>query len=94
MHKSFMIDYSAYEKKLSSFSDLNLSGKKTLCIFTALSFSHYLCSSITGKIFHTYDFSPVSTITINYLKSPSWLEQCQKGSFLHLEDESCYYRAR
>lgn len=36
MHKSFMIDYSAYEKKFSSFSDLNLSGKKTLYIFTAL----------------------------------------------------------
>lgn len=68
--------------------------EKKPCIYSQLSLCHITCSSIAGKIFHTYDFSPVSTITINYLKSSSWLQQLHNYCFLHLVDESCYYRAR
>lgn len=95
MQKYIMIDYSADDKKWAVVMILTYQEKKKCYFsFTALSLSHYyLCSSIADKIFHTYDFSPVSTITINF-KSSSWLEQFQNHSYLHLVDKSCYYRVR
>lgn len=97
MQKSFMDGYHADEGEIKyerfSWSYALTYHRKN--VYSQLSLSwYYVCSSINDKVFHTYDFSLVSTTRINYFKYSPCLEQLQNNPFLHLVVESCYYRAR